>query len=63
MSEAIKGQDKLKLAVERLESEIFKDWTDKPITSDVIWVIFDSCGSFTITGCTIHNSSEGVRPL
>jgi len=29
MNEAIKGQDKLKLAVEKLEAEIFKDWPAK----------------------------------
>ena len=31
MKEVIKGQDKLKLAVKRLEAEIFKDWPTKAI--------------------------------
>jgi len=30
--EAIKGQDALKLAVEKLEADIFKDWPTKKLT-------------------------------
>lgn len=52
MSEAIKGQDELKRAVEKLEAKIFKDWPTETI--GVIAhsrFIINSSLNFTIEKC------------
>lgn len=57
MNEAIKGQDKLKISVEKLEAELFKDW---PPCKNVGIVL--QGGNFSITGFTISYTGYPVNP-
>lgn len=60
MKEVIKGQDKLKLAVEKLESELFKGWPSNPGPGSV-GVIIDSSITMKFNGCKITNTPSGVH--
>jgi len=59
LKEAIKGQDKLKLAVEKLEVEIFKDWGRYFRFNDNIGITIIGMGDFKITNIkVIQNETE-----
>ncbi len=51
--EVIKGQDELKRAVEKLESELFKDWPAKAKNINMGFVI-SGCYPITITNCKMN---------
>lgn len=63
MSEAIKGQDKLKLALVQLEAEIFKDWPTKTIfVQHSNGIRINSSYNITINNLTIKETyHEGFR--
>jgi len=62
-AEAIKGQNALKLAVEKLEAEIFKDWPTKRISQNATGVVLGGCHSCIFTGATIINTPKGAYNL
>jgi hypothetical protein len=61
MKEAIKGQDKLKVAVEKLETELFKDWPDRFIDMGGVGIRIGNHIQFTIKNFTVNSSPYGVR--
>jgi len=61
MKEVIKGQDKLRIAVEKLEAEIFKDWPVGKITRGLL--VSDCYVNMTIESCVIgaHSVNKDLR--
>ena len=52
MKEAIKGQDKLKFAVEMLEAEIFKDWPTYGVkVTSCGMLVSNQCKPMVFTNC------------
>lgn len=61
MSEAIKGQNKLKLTVEKLEVELFKDWPKKSGSNNSIgFLVVGDEPCLIVGGCWISTDGRGV---
>jgi len=59
MKEAIKGQNKLKLAVEKLEAELFKDyWPIKENNDYLQGFIVESSYDLIIKNCKVINTKR-----